>query len=268
MLNHLLYDSSLLVCALVVIGSVVLFGVLGQLLVHRLVPDAVRHEHIDVIGIATDTVGVVYAVLLAFIATEVWVTFNKADDAVTREASLVGYLYVDARLLPEPLRGELGGLLDRYVDTVLKEEWPAMRRGERPGIEGAKILAVAYVKLAALRSQDPIQVTLFGEALGRLNALADARRARIGEAEDVLQPVVWAVLLAGGGITLAFCWLFGFRHRGWHLASTALVSGSIGLMILLIVIFDYPFRGAVHVTPEAFERLTETVRAIGLDSAN
>src|SRR3546814_7257810 len=44
-------------------------------------------------------VGVIYAVLLAFIAVAAWENFNRAGDVTMKEATKLGDLYRDSRLL-------------------------------------------------------------------------------------------------------------------------------------------------------------------------
>jgi Protein of unknown function (DUF4239) len=267
MLNNLLYNDSVLVSAVFVVGATIAFGFLGLLLTDRLVSRGVRREHSDVLGPAAAIVSVVYAVLIAFIASQVLLSFNRGDELATREASLVGYLYVDASLMPEPSRGQVSSLLEAYLHMVIQEEWPTMNRGERPGQKGLQLLKATYLRLAAVRTEDPIQVALFAEMLGRLNALVDARIARIAEAENVLHPAVWFVLLIGAAITMAFCWLLGFRHSRMYVATNVMVSISIGLVIFLIVAFDYPYRGGVRISAEAYQRVLDNMGSLGQESA-
>jgi hypothetical protein len=267
MLNSILYSDSLLISAFFVVGATIAVGLLGLWITDRLVPREVRREHSDVLAPAASVVSVVYAVLMAFIASQVLISFNRADDLATREASLTGYLYVDTSLLSEPLRAQASRLLEEYLRTVIREEWPAMNRGERPGPKGLQILRSVYVHLAGMKTQDPIQVALFAEMIGRLNTLVDTRVARMAEAENVLHPAVWAVLLLGAGITMAFCWLLGFRHNRMYLTTNVLVSSSIGLVIFLIVAFDYPFRGGVRIAPDAYQRVLDNLGSLGRDPA-
>jgi len=57
-----------------------------------------------------------YAVLLALLSVAVFENYNKANDAVGREATAIVAFYRDLRGYPEPARSELIGLLQRYLD--------------------------------------------------------------------------------------------------------------------------------------------------------
>ena len=77
-------------------------------------------------------VGVLYAVLLASIAILALETFNHAEEAVEREASLASDLYRDAVSFPNPAATALRAELRAYGEVVVNEEWPAMRAGVKP----------------------------------------------------------------------------------------------------------------------------------------
>jgi hypothetical protein len=65
---------------------------------------------------------------------------------------------------------------------------------------------------------------------------------------------MWFVVLAGGFITIAFTYLFGFRQTVMQTAMIGTLALLVGLVIFLTMSLDYPFRGAIRVGPEAFER--------------
>src|SRR5260370_32257979 len=77
-------------------------AVLGLLIVHPIIPQPLRSVHNDVSGFILATVGVVYAVLLAFIAVAVCQDFDRSDHFVQTEAHLVANLYPDTAPIPVP----------------------------------------------------------------------------------------------------------------------------------------------------------------------
>jgi hypothetical protein len=70
---------------------------------------------------------------------------------------------------------------------------------------------------------------LFEQGLDRVNELADARRARMVEAEEGIPAVLWAVLVFGGVITVGFTYLFRLENTRSHRFTVAAVAGLIGL---------------------------------------
>src|SRR3546814_17059506 len=85
-------------------------------------------------------VGVIYAVLLAFIAVAAWENFNRAGDVTMKEATKLGDLYRDSRLLSPAVSTDIDRLAEDYVRTVIDEEWPARAAGRRDGKRGWVLL--------------------------------------------------------------------------------------------------------------------------------
>ena len=66
--------------------------------------------------------------------------------------------------------------------------------------------------------------------------------------------ILWAVLLVGGVITVGFTYLFGLRSTTVHVLMVAALALVIGLVLFTVAALDFPFRGTVHIGPEAFEQ--------------
>jgi hypothetical protein len=62
----------------------------GLLVFHRLVHVKLRRAHNDLAGFTIAVIGVLYAVLLAFIAIATWESFSKASDIVENESDFAG----------------------------------------------------------------------------------------------------------------------------------------------------------------------------------
>ena len=56
-----------------------------------------RRAHNDLAGFTIAVIGVLYAVLLAFIAIATWESFSKASDIVENESDFAGSIYLDTR---------------------------------------------------------------------------------------------------------------------------------------------------------------------------
>src|SRR5262245_50474002 len=80
----------------------------------------------DVVGNYLQTLGSIYAVLLAFVVFVVWTQFNDARANVDKEANELLDLHRTARGLPEPARGQVQASAMAYAQGVLEKEWNAM----------------------------------------------------------------------------------------------------------------------------------------------
>jgi hypothetical protein len=58
-------------------------------------------------------------------------------------------------------------------------------------------------------------------------------------------------------LTVAFTYFFGAPSLRLHMAMTGMLAASIALVIILIVAFDYPFRGATSVTSDPFVKVLQ-----------
>jgi hypothetical protein len=264
MLVNLIYGVPTWVMAPVVIAIIVGLALIGLVISSRVLRLEVRLKHNEFTGFNSALVGVFFAVLLAFIAVAAWESFGKASDTAQKEASLAGDLWRDAFAMPDPAKTQLLDDIRDYVEIVIAKEWPAMGQGAPFGDEGWAPLFKFHQVLTDIRTGDAIQVAMVTEALGRLNSLYDARRQRILAAQDHIEPTVWAVVLLGAFITITFTYFFGMESFRIHALMTTGVAVTLALIVVLILAFDYPFRGEVQVTPDGFRNVQHSMQTAGI----
>ncbi|MBV8402100.1 MAG: DUF4239 domain-containing protein [Acetobacteraceae bacterium] len=245
--------------AAVIVSIAVMLSVLGLVLFHVAVPHRIRRSHNEVAGYTIAVVGVIYAVLLAFIAVAVWEDFGRAEGLVQTEANLVGNLYRDTVGLPEPLATDLRHDLFVYAETVVQDEWPALTEGRVDDEAGWQLLDRFHLALVRLQSPDPAVLVLETEMIRNLNALYDARRGRFHAATHGLPPILWLNLIAGAAVTILFSFMFGVPNFLMHVVMVGMLAASIALVLALIILLDSPFRGQNHISAAPFERLVKTV---------
>jgi hypothetical protein len=255
MLADWIYGHPIWMVGSIIIGSAVLLSCGGLVIFHALVPLEVRRAHNDIVGFTIAIVGVVYAVLLAFIAVATWETFAKADGIVGDEANRLGNLFFDTAGLPDNAAGEFRQRLKDYVQTVINDEWPAEQSGRisRGSYEkGWDILSEFNVLVATYRPGTAGESVVQAQLMQTLNELFSARRTRLLAAKAQVPEVVWWIIFLGGTVTVGYTYLFGMHSFKMHLVITATMAASLALVIVLIVALDRPFRGEVSVSSEAF----------------
>ena len=72
--------------------------------------------------------GILFALLVGFIAVEVWNNFDKAKVAVASEASALRAVVLLAGNFPEEQKTRIYALIDRHIEEAINKEWPAMAR--------------------------------------------------------------------------------------------------------------------------------------------
>ncbi|HUS68313.1 MAG TPA: DUF4239 domain-containing protein [Kofleriaceae bacterium] len=230
----------------------------GLVAVRALVSQEVLAATSDVVGNYLQTLGGIYAVLLAFVVFVVWNQFNDARAMVEREANELIDLYRTAKGLPEPTRGELHGHIRAYVATVLDSEWTSMaaRRCSHDAFdEGARILDRMWNALQACDAATSCHQALFSEALGRFNQLSDVRTNRLTSSRLRI-PLALDILLYTGAITIvASMYLFAVERLDVHMMITAAMAGAISHVLYIVRDLDHAFAGAWQVPRAAFERV-------------
>ena len=217
-----LIPTTLAVCIAVFgAGGLSVGGLVGF---HSLVPHKLRSLHNDLAGFVLAIVGVIYAVLLAFIAVAVWQNYTDVDSLVQTEANLVDDLYRGTISLPPDLAVQLRRDLFDYTETVVQKEWPRMEASMPSHLRGWHDLDNFHLSLAQLKPQDGPTLAAQSAMLETLDKLYDVRRGR------------------------------------FHAASSGLPA--IGLVLMLIVLLDNPFLGRSHVSVEPFQALTMAVETM------
>ncbi len=237
--------------AIVVIGGFVLFSLALARLASRISPAELLLEHNELTGFVFAVVGVIYALVLGFVMVGVWERFESAESRTFDEASSLTAVYRDAGSFANAvlLRDEVR----TYVEAIIHVGWPDMQAGRHslPTAHAAEELA-RDVERTPLR--DTREAALYPLMVAALDEALLDRDARLALDTHGLYGIMWWTVFIGGFVTIAFTYLFGFRRTVMQTAMVGTLAFLIGLVIFLTMSLDYPFRGAVYVAPEAFER--------------
>jgi hypothetical protein len=223
----------------------------GLLIFHRLVHVSLRRAHNDLAGFTVAIISVLYAVLLAFIAIATWESFSRASDIVENESDYAGGMYLDTAGLAEAKGLEIRHALEKYVDVVIKVEWPIQRDGMTPD-QGWKPLRDLATAIATIHPQSSGEAVIEAELLKSWNELYDARSARLSAVQGHVPGVIWCIVFFGAAITTAYTYFFGFENFGMHMAMTATVAATLAMVIVMIIALDWPFRGQISVSADPF----------------
>jgi hypothetical protein len=237
----------------VCVAASVTVAVAGLLLVRHFGPAAWLRANNDVAGNYLQTLGTIYAVLLAFVVFVVWQQHNDARQAIESEANELFDLERTLRAFPEPIHRPALEATAAYRQAVVTEEWTAMAAG-RTSPQAAQAIEAIWAVVQAIEPRNPRQELLCGEALARFNDLSDARVHRLHFAHLRLPPALWTLLVGNGGFVVGSMWLFGLESALAHALMTAALTGSIAFVLCLIADLDNPFWGAWRVTCAVFER--------------
>jgi hypothetical protein len=236
------------------VGATVSLAIGGMLLVRRSVTLSTLENHNQVAGYIYGVVGVVYAVLLAFIAIVVWQQHTNVQTQVEQEANQLGDLYRNAQVFPAEIRTRLQNQIRAYSRIVVEKEWPAMAKGETSADAWAAFnqLWRSYQQVEVRNDHERLW---YAKSLDRLDQLGDYRRLRVLSNRAAVPALMWVVLLATGITTIGFSFFFGTQNSSAQALMTAALSATIALVLFLILALNHPFAGLVRVEPAAFHQL-------------
>lgn len=227
-------------------------GIAGLAIVRNSVELRRLQTQHDVAGFIIAVVGVVYAVLLAFVVVIQWEQFSSARDTATTEATAIGNLFRDAVAL-HPAGRQLAVATANYAEQVTYREWPfvAGHQEEDPAIDralNAVWAAVSRVKANAVTGQEFVR-----KAIDDISAATEARRTRLDDSSSTLPIPLWVVLLVGGALTIGFTYFFGLESFASQAAMMSTLSIIIGLSLFLILVLDLPYSGDLAIKPDALK---------------
>lgn len=239
------------------VATSIALGVGGLYAVRVVASPVWLHANNEVAGNYLQTLGTIYAVLLAFVVYAVWQQHNEARDAVESEANEVSGVDRILQGFPDPVRGHVRDHLRAYVQAVVVEEWSSMIRGGLASRSAERALEQIYLSLQAMEPGTPREEVLFSEALARFNDLANARTHRLLSSRLRLPTSMWVLLVADGSITVASMWLFGLESFLAQALMTAALAGSVAFVLYLIADLDNPFWGDWIVTSDPIRAALE-----------
>jgi len=240
------------------VGLVVLcvgLALLGLLFARRRLDRENLEKHQDVAGFVIAVVGVIYAVLLAFVVVIVWEDFGSADQTANNEADAVGNLYRDAIGIGGVQGRRLETSVQAYAMSVVDTEWPYMAKHQEGSseTEDAQNLVWSDVKGLSVPAGNATAANFDNQAIHDVSTATEERRSRILESSSQIPGTLWAVLILGGIITIAFTYFFAVESLWHHALMVSALAGLIALSLLVILTLNLPYTGDVSVKPDAMQ---------------
>lgn len=249
------------IAGIVVVGGFVLVALAIGYLVNQFTSREVRTAHNDRAGFILAVIGVIYAVLLAFVAIGVWERFQGAESRTYEEATSLTTVYRDASSFHEGKA--LQATLRAYVRSIIDHEWPQMERGARSEISSS-LLESADRQVRALSITSPRLADIHQEMLAAMDTALTDRETRLTIDSHGVNSIMWLVLIVGAFVSVAFTYLFGFEQTLMQELMIGGLSFLIAIVLFLILALDYPFRGSITVAPDAFRSALEAFNVLGV----
>lgn len=242
------------------VGLVAAIAVLGLVVFDRVVDVEQLRSSSESLGTYLQTLGGIYAVLLAFVVVIVWGQFNDARGFINREANAVVDLYRIAGGLPNDTRDVIRDGLRAYVDGVLTDEWRAMSSHDEVTIEkNGHRLDRVWSAIHVCMPLNECQHTVFAEILTRFNDLTELRTNRLVYATAKIPIAMNVLLYTGALIMIGSTYLLPFDRFWLHATVTGAFAGALGHILFLIYDLDDAFGGDYQVDRGPFARARKRI---------
>jgi hypothetical protein len=249
--SHSLWLST----ALVVVLPTIL-AAFGPSMVRRYVKLEKLVTNNEIAGFKFATIGVLYAVLLAFAIIVVWQKFADADTDAAEEAAGATTIYRLSQGLDQQPAAALREALSNYLAAAIHRDWPAMEQRATGEYRASRLaLDAVYSALLSFQPSGPREAAVLPELLHQLDVITQARQTRLIAADGIVPDVIWPVLFGGAVLTIVFTFFFGTRNLRAQTAMTVLLSLLIFSELLITIAIDYPFSGPIRVEPTALARV-------------
>jgi len=192
---------------------------------------------------------IIFAVLVGFLAAQVWSESDRATVAVNREASaLRGVVLLAAGFPGEPER-RLRELMRRHIQDAATQEWAAMARGSATLTIVPAPLAEALRFALTLTPKGEGQLAAQREIIAALQSALEGRRQRIILSRSSINGVKWTALLVQAGLTLITIALVHSDNRAANRIILAIFATAVGVAVILLAAHSRPFTGEISVRP-------------------
>jgi hypothetical protein len=192
---------------------------------------------------------IIFALLVGFLAAQVWNDSDRASMAVNREASALRAVVLLAAEFPGEPEARVRDLVRLYIQDAVTQEWPAMARRDATLTIAPARLNEALRLTLSLDARSNGQVAAQREMLVSLENALEARRQRIILSGSSINWVKWTVLLVQAGLTLITIALIHSDNRAANRLIVTIFATGVGVAVVLIASHSRPFTGEISVQP-------------------
>lgn len=202
--------------------------------------------------------GVVFGLIVAFLASGIWSNASTAQSAVNTEASSMRAAVLLSDVFSGSTRHEMRVLVTRQVDQDVRVDWPAMRRGTASLQSVPGPLRTALLTAFRLHPQGAGQIEAQRQLVAQIQNALDARRERIIVSHSQVNGVKWFGVIALGVLLLAAIACVHCGNRGAEMIALTMFATAIALSVILILAQDRPFSGPFGITPSPLRDIRMT----------
>ena len=193
-----------------------------------------------------------YGLIAALTAVGVWQRFSQVSDTVSSEAATIASLWRDLGGYPEPLSGEMRGVLKGYTEQIIRDAWPEQRQGRIPR-QGVEWMDRLQARLYSFEPTTAGQQIIHSQTVGAFNDLVQKRRQRLDSVDAAIPGVLWCVLLPGAMACMAICVFFHVERERFKVTLLLCLAVFLTMVLFMIFALDRPYCGDTGITAEPYQ---------------
>jgi hypothetical protein len=200
--------------------------------------------------------GTAYMVIVAFVFFIAFESYGGAKNDAEEEATATLAMFHAAGPFDPAARAELQGQMICYAREVISDGWPAMREGGESSVVDARVSAMEE-SAEQIAVKDAKQAAAFEHWFTLNEDRRQGRQGRIGEAEGLVPPVVWLILIIGAVVVIASVALFADREEA--AVTQAALAAAVAIIVVsglvLVRFLDKPYEDkSGSIKPTAMQR--------------
>ena len=192
---------------------------------------------------------VIFALLVAFLASQAWNDADRASTAVNREAGALRAAVLLAGAFPGEPETRLRDLVRHYIQDAVAQEWPAMARQDATLSIAPAPMAEALALTLSLTPSSSGQTIAQHDLTAALQTALEARRQRIILSRSSINWVKWSALFLLAGLTLVTIGMVHSDNRLTNRIILGIFSSAVGVAVVLLASHSGPFNGEISVSP-------------------
>ncbi len=242
---------SSLVEFLLIIGLSTFLSIAGLVIVRkRFSPDLLKACH-EVGGVMLAVIGTLYAIIIGMIVVNSQAKVDQASQMAISESNMLSSIFHLATTFQQPARDEIKEAIHQYASVVVEQDWSKVEQGKEKeaSIPAYQKLWKTVTGYTPVNNKDQQSYSLM---LSNMEELTAARRFRMVSAKGGLPLILWAVLIAGGVLTIWFTYFFYMESLIAQIIMTAGVAVFMSMNVYLIYICQNPYRVELGVKRTGF----------------
>jgi hypothetical protein len=203
--------------------------------------------------------GIIFALLVGFLAAQVWGAGERGAAAVSEEASSLRSVVLLSSEFPGPPEARMRSLVHRHIEDAVTKDWPQMaERGAKLSVV-PQPLADLQALVLGLRPDSPGQTIAQQEIVKSVEQALDARRQRIIVSQSSVNGAKWGAVISLATLTLLAIAFVHSGNRRTAAIAMALFAAAASVAIVMIAAQERPFAGHFAVTPTPLEQVEPTL---------